>query len=171
VSRARKPGRADIAKDGRRETVRRQVESVAAVRRAMREIERDIAKNDGIYPENKGRLTLQELLRRAKKSAAYLEKKSPAIVALKQEVREWLGTVNGKAITGAKNIRRKVTARVEVVTDEVKAIRQRWTEAELEYVHTSRLLDKANEDLDRLKKENAVLLTQIAGRKVSTLRK
>ena len=171
MSRTKKRGRSDIAKDGRREAVRRQMGSVTAVKEAMREIERDIGANGGIYPFNDGRLTLQELLRRAKKSAAYLEKKSPAIVALKKDVRAWLAAATGKMIVGAKSIRREVTARVGAASDEVKAIRQMWTEAELEYVDTKVELDLARKELTRLKRENTALQSHVAGRKVSPLHK
>lgn len=171
MSRTKKRGRSDIAKDGRREAVRRRLDSVTAVKHAMAQIERDIEANGGIYPLNDGRLTLQELLRRAKKSSAYLEKKSPAIVALKKDVRAWLGSATGKMVTGAKNIRREVTARVGAASDEVKAIRQMWTEAELEYVETKAALDLAQKELGRLKRENTALQSQAAGRKVSPLHK
>jgi hypothetical protein len=123
------------------------------------------------YPLNEGRLTLQELLRRAKKSSAYLEKKSPVIVALKKDVRAWLAAATGKMVVGAKNIRREVTARVGEASDEVKAIRQMWTEAELEYVDTKSELDLARKELSRLKRENTALQSHVAGRKVSPLHK
>lgn len=162
MSRTRKRGRSDIAKDGRRETVRRQMDSVTAVKAAMREIERDIETNGGIYPFNNGRLTLQELLRRAKKSSAYLEKKSPAIVALKRDVRAWLASATGKMIVGAKNIRREVTARVGEASDEVKAIKQAWAEAELEFA-------EAEKTIDKLKQENASLQRRLSEGKIVPL--
>lgn len=162
MSRTKKQGRSDIAKYGRREAVRRQLDSVAAVKAAMREIEREIETNGGIYPLNNGRLTLQELLRRAKKSSAYLEKKSPPIVALKRDVSVWLALANGRMITGAKNIRREVTARVGQASDEVKAIRQAWAEAELEFA-------EAEKTIDKLKQENASLQRRLSDGKIVPL--
>ncbi|MBX9827483.1 MAG: hypothetical protein K2Y27_21125 [Xanthobacteraceae bacterium] len=138
------------------------MDSVTAVKAAMREIERDIETNGGIYPFNNGRLTLQELLRRAKKSSAYLEKKSPAIVALKRDVRAWLASATGKMIVGAKNIRREVTARVGEASDEVKAIKQAWAEAELEFA-------EAEKTIDKLKQENASLQRRLSEGKIVPL--
>ena len=138
------------------------MDSVTAVKAAMREIELDIETNGGIYPFNNGRLTLQELLRRAKKSSAYLEKKSPAIVALKRDVRAWLASATGKMIVGAKNIRREVTARVGEASDEVKAIKQAWAEAELEFA-------EAEKTIDKLKQENASLQRRLSEGKIVPL--
>jgi hypothetical protein len=72
-----------IADEGRKVARNRHINSVKTVHDAMKMIEDDTQANGGIYPLNNGVISVQELLRRAGKSAGYLEKKTDRIVALK----------------------------------------------------------------------------------------
>jgi hypothetical protein len=165
-----------LANDSRKRAKRPALTGVEKIANALRDIERDVESNNGLYPLNGGRITQQEVLRRAALSPAFLEKSRNKKV--KAHVTQWLHGVNGQILRGAKTIRRTITARVSEVTDEVKAIRQVWAEAELEYVHarqmvleikvTNAALEKANA---ALKNEVAKLKAQLAGKNIVPLRR
>ncbi len=151
-----------IAAAGRAEARRRRIESAAEIAEAMKAIETDVEKNHGVYPLNRGKITVQEVLRRAGKNSAYLEKKTDRMIALKAEVTAWVAKVNGKILRGAKTIRRAVTDRVVEADDRVKAIMQAWTEAELEYA-------EAQTTIKDLQEQNASLQKQVSRGKVVPL--
>jgi hypothetical protein len=164
------------ANDNRKRGKRRALTGVEKIVNALRGIERDVENNNGLYPLNGGRITQQEVLRRAALSPAFLEKSRNKQV--KAHVTQWLVGVNGQILRGAKTIRRTITARVSEITDEVNAIRQAWAEAELEYVHaqqmvleikvTNAALEKTN---TALKNEVAKLKDQLVGKNVVPLRR
>ena len=103
-------GRTDIARDGLIVAAKRRENSIAAICHAIEVIEKETTKNGGIYPCNDGCINVQEVLRRAKRSSAFLEKKANR--QLKIQVKTWVAEINGKIVTGADNIRREITARV-----------------------------------------------------------
>ena len=121
-----------IGDEGRRVSAGRKASTRERCEAAMRDIQADVEANDGIYPLNDGRITLQEVLRRAGLSSAALEK--PHHRGFKGEVADWVAGANKRIARGARSIRKAVTARVDDANDEIRAIRQAWTEAELEYV-------------------------------------
>jgi hypothetical protein len=164
-----------IAEHGRGEARRRLVTTVEKIARAMRDIEQDVELNDGVYPFGKGKLSRQEVFRRAGLGPAVLEKKRTAEerernAATKQKLDEWLGHANAKLLRGAKSIRRAITARVDEAHEELKAIRQRWAEAELEYVDGQEKLAAANSTIAGLRKRVARLEAEFSGGKVVRLR-
>lgn len=155
-----------IAEAGRTVARKRHIEAAETIHAAMKKIEDDVQANGGIYPLNKGVISIQELLRRAGKSAGYLEKKTVRMVALKADVTKWINSINSKIVRGAKFIKRTVTERVDEANEEVKKIRQAWTEAELEYLVTRGELKAAQAIIADLQKQNASLLAQNSGAKV-----
>lgn len=132
----------------------------------MRAIELEIDGNDGIYPYNDGKLTVDELLRRAGKSAAYLQKKIPKIEALKKEVNEWIRRVKGQAAIGAPSVRKAVNERVNAAKQELTDLRQAYSESELLLTSVTAKLAEAAKKVDRLEQENADLLKKLAGKTV-----
>jgi hypothetical protein len=161
-----KAGGHAIAEAGRTVASERHIKSAKTLNDAMKMIEDDVQANGGIYPLNKGVISIQELLRRAGKSAGYLEKKNARIVALKADVTKWIDSINSKVVRGAKFIKRTVTERVDEANEEIREIRQARTEAELEYWITQDKLKAALATIADLQKQNASLLAQNSATKV-----
>jgi hypothetical protein len=154
-------GRSDIARNGLIVAAKRRESSIAAIRHAIEAIEKETTKNGGIYPFNDGCVNVQEVLRRAKRSPAFLEKAVNR--QLKIQVKTRVAEINGKIVTGADNIRCEITARVSDADGRVKKIMQGWTEVELE-------LRRLRQENARLKEENAVMLSRLSGGRVTMLR-
>ena len=142
------------------------LESKASLQEMMRRIELDIDANAGIYPYNDGKLTVDELLRRSCKSAAYLQKDTPKIKALKKEVNAWISRVRGQATSGAPSVRREVNERVKVTKKELDDVRQAYAESELQLTRMTAELAEATKKVGSLEKENANLLKRLAGKTV-----
>ncbi|KQQ11830.1 hypothetical protein ASF53_16850 [Methylobacterium sp. Leaf123] len=134
----------------------------------MREIERAYEPH-GIYPQNAGRISLQEVLRRAGLSAAALEK--PRHRELKAEVAAWVAAVTARVDRGARTIRRSVTERVDAAHDALAAYRQAAVEAELEYVEGRVEVAKLAARNAELEREVERLKAELAGRNVVRLAK
>jgi hypothetical protein len=82
------------------------------VRNTMRLIEKEIEKNDGLYPYHGGRLSQAEFCRRAAINQVTLLRDSHRKTT-KCQVDAWLRDVNAKLITGKKVVRKTVTKRVD----------------------------------------------------------
>ncbi|QEL21907.1 hypothetical protein FQV39_04425 [Bosea sp. F3-2] len=141
-----------IAIAGRAVAAERKASTQDRCREAMSAIESDVAAHSGVYPFNDGRITVQEVLRRANLSKAALEK--PHHRGLKDAVTQWVALSSAKIARGAKSIRKVVTQRVEDAKDQVHQIQQAWAEAELEYID-------AQHQIARLTDENAILRREV----------
>ncbi len=137
-----------IAVVGRAVAARRKASTLDRCKEAMSAIEHDVTANDGVYPFNGGRITVQEVLRRANLSAAALEKAHHR--SLKAAVSDWAALSSKRIAGSSKTIRRIVTQRVSDANSQVRQIQQRWAEAELAYVD-------AQNEIARLSRENAGL--------------
>jgi len=82
------------------------------VHKAMRSIEKEIEKNDGLYPYNGGRLSQAEFCRRAGINQVTLLRRSHKKTT-KVHVDAWLRDTNNKLLTGKKVVRKAVTKRVD----------------------------------------------------------
>jgi hypothetical protein len=153
----------ELADHGRREAERRALTSAEKIADALRSIERDVESNGGLYPLNGGRITQQEVLRRANLSPAFLEKSHNK--ELKTLVTQWLARVNSQMLRGVKTIRRAITDRVTEAHDELNMIRQAWTEAELEYIHGQQMIAEANAAITILHQTNASLEKEVTNLK------
>lgn len=153
-----------IGDEGRRVSAGRKVSTQERCKAAMRDIQADVEANKGIYPFNDGRITLQEVLRRARLSSAALEK--PHHRSFKGEVGDWVAGANKRITRGARSIRKAVTARVDDANDEIRAMRQTWTEAELEYVEGREEVAALTAGMAALQREVQRLKTELAGRNV-----
>lgn len=156
-----------IGNEGRRVSARRKATTRERCEAAMRNIQADVEANKGIYPLNDGRITMQEVLRRADLSSAALEK--PHHRDFKGEVTDWVAGANRRIARGARTIRKVVTERVDDANAEIKAIRQAWTEAELEYVDGRGELAKLTTEKAALMREVQQLRAELAGRNVIPL--
>jgi hypothetical protein len=97
-----------------------------------------IEANDGLYPLNGGRVTVGEVLLRAKKSQGYLRKTKdqPELAELRSDVDAFVDRVAKAFARGAKSVRKLVTERADEAQEGVRKIRQAWVEAELEHNET-----------------------------------
>ncbi|MES2948143.1 MAG: hypothetical protein V4858_06315 [Pseudomonadota bacterium] len=84
----------------------------AKLTKAMKDIEDDIAKNDGLYPLNGGRLSVAEICRRAGVKNKSLDGKKHKTTT-KVTVEEWHKMVLAGVVQGKKNVRKTVTGRAE----------------------------------------------------------
>lgn len=163
-SASKRRGRADIAARGAAVAEQRANDTVDAVRNAMRKIELDIEANDGLYPYAGGEISTAEVLRRAGKSDTALQK--PRHREFRDEVNAWVEEIRGKVRKGAKVVRRAVTERATAAEDELRMLRQRWVEAELEYVETASRVAVLEQRCALLEDENASLRLKATGANV-----
>lgn len=80
--------------------------------KAMVVIEGELEVNDGIYPFNKGRLSMAEVCRRAGIHKITLQgevhRQTSRLV-----VKEWLHRVDAQLVKGSKNVRKRVTSKAD----------------------------------------------------------
>lgn len=153
---------------GRSAAESRRTMTVSAIRIAMKTIERDIEKNHGLYPYNAGSISTAEVLRRAGLDVRLLAKMRHR--ELREEVNAWVRQVQRRILRGADVIRRAVTERKDAAQAEADAIRQQWTEAELEYVEAQITLAMIKAKCAELDEENLRLRRSIAGGNVVPMR-
>jgi len=166
----RRVGRHRIAQEGAAYAKEKHVESKISIHEMMEKIEREIDANAGIYPYNDGKLTVDELLGRAGKSPAYLQKKTPKIKALRNDVNSWIKRVKGQIASGAPSVRREVNARVKAANKQLDDIRQNYHESELQLTRVTAELADATRKIGELERKNAELLKQLAGKTVVSLK-
>lgn len=139
---------------------------------AMRAMEREIERGNGIYPlAEDGKVSAQEVLRRAGKSSALLEKAHHKVKGgLKETVTDWVAAVNGKISGGVWTVRKMITERVDEADARLKAFKQAWVEAELEYVQAKDDLRLKDKEISALRREVERLELELAGSNVIRLR-
>jgi len=81
------------------------------VRDAMATIQREMASNNGIYPENGGAVSMNEVARRANISETTLF--SPKQRALGRSVKAWIESLKKTEIVGRRNVQRTAFERSE----------------------------------------------------------
>lgn len=150
---------ADLVDQGRKAAARKAATTVQKVARAKRAVEIDLERYHGVYPYAGGRLTAEEVLRRAGLNRALLQK--PRHADLKSDLKAWLLDVKKKQLMGKKIVRKAVTERVENAKGEINQIRQRWVEAELEFVEQANEIARLNRKCAELEKEIRVLRSAV----------
>lgn len=134
-----------LAANGKKRTeiVRRQIHA------AMRTIEVELKENGGIYPFNSGRLSRDELCRRAGVGKPTLKgpahKRSTLV-----EVNDWLAQVKAEGITGSVAIRKTVTSRAEEFKKALTAMGTNYLKDQLKLIDLEariRELERENETL------------------------
>lgn len=81
------------------------------VREAMRLIQQEMAANQGIYPQNKGAVSLAEVARRAGMHPVTFHK--PNYQELIEEVKAWLHELKSGAIVGTKRVHKALGTRLQ----------------------------------------------------------
>ncbi len=87
---------ADLADQGRKAAARKAATTVEKVARAKRAVEIDLERHGGVYPYAGGRLTAEEVLRRAGLNRALLQK--PRHTDLKSDLKAWLLDIKKKQL-------------------------------------------------------------------------
>ena len=154
-------------------TKARSTDVVDKLRRAMSVMEREISDNDGLYPENHGRINAAEVCRRASVSPVTLH------TAVHREttrkiVADWLENVRSRAVTGAVAVRLTVTGRADAWKKAHTELSSFYHLDQLELVNARAELIEAQARIHRLEQANEALLLQvqkIGGSNVKTLPK
>lgn len=81
------------------------------VRGVMRLIQQEMAANQGIYPQNRGAVSLAEVARRAKMHPVTFHK--PNYQELVTEVKTWLHELKSGAIVGTKRVHKELGTRLQ----------------------------------------------------------
>ncbi len=128
---------------------------------AMKAIEIDIQANDNLYPFNGGAVTQAEVCRRAGVSKTLLQAPSHK-VSTKIMVDKWVADLNERLITGRKNIRRAVTARVDDWKQQHEYLRNSYHIDMLKLEEAEARVRALTAINAKLSSENAALRNQIA---------
>lgn len=123
------------------------------VHAVMETIQKEMAANNGIYPQNKGGVSLAEVARRAGIHPVTLHKQR--YIELTKDVRDWLETLKQGAIVGRMRVRKELATRV-----------QEWSQLYEDLLETHRIsetdLAYANEKLKEAMKEIEILRQRVA---------
>lgn len=123
------------------------------LRKAMRDIEAEIAANQGIYPFNYGRVTQSELCRRADVKKATLQNPGHKDTT-RVEIMSWLDALSSQLTQTRDSTRERVTA----VADHLAAELERLTHAN--HAVEQRLAD-AEQLIEQLRQENECLRNRL----------
>jgi predicted ribosome quality control (RQC) complex YloA/Tae2 family protein len=124
----------------------------AAVRQAMKDIDKEMAANGGIYPKNGGKVSKNEVYRRAGINETTISKDGDGEVkryeTLRGEVNAWLDALSRRAVTKRLDARRSQAERLAdwaKLYDDLQATHH-LTELELQDRESE--LQKKNEELE-----------------------
>jgi hypothetical protein len=123
---------------------------------AMQTIEAEIAANNGIYPHNKGALSLAEVARRADVHSTTFF--SPKQLDLGKEVKAWLEKLKAKETIGCGPVRKKLSSRVADWARLYGSLQQSHRDTELDLQQCQAELAIAGQEVARLHLENVRLL-------------
>ncbi len=122
--------------------------ALARLHRAMRDIEADILKNDGVYPLNYGRVTQSELCRRADVKKATLQN-SVHKDTTRVEVTIWLDALNAKLMQTRTGVRERITERADSLIERLELMTNALEEANAEMkMLRQRVLELERENAD-----------------------
>lgn len=130
------------------------------VRGAMETIRKEMKENSGIYPNNGGAVSMNEVARMAKISQTTLF--SPKQKALGQEVKAWVESLKAKEVVGRMRVRRTVYERADNWRKKCLDMQHAFVGTELELQDARALLEEAQEELATLRAENSALLRQLS---------
>lgn len=127
--------------------------ALARLRKAMAEIEADIANHQGVYPFNHGRVTQSELCRRADVKKATLQTPLHKDTT-RVQILAWLDSVTAGLTVTRDATREKVTAKADTLAAEVHRL-----EAELQAALLQ--LGLAEQRIEVLEMERAELMSRL----------
>lgn len=131
----------------------------ARVRDAMVTIQKEMAANSGIYPENGGAVSMNEVARRAKISETTLF--SPKQKELGKNVKAWVESLKKTEIVGRKNVQRSVFERSEDWRKKYLALQNTHIATELDLQDSKVQLQDAQKALTELNDKFEALLDQM----------
>jgi AraC-like DNA-binding protein len=131
----------------------------ARVREAMVTIQKEMTANNGIYPENGGAVSMNEVARRAKISETTLF--SPTQKELGKNVKAWVESLKKIGVVGRKNVQRTVFERSEDWRNKYLALQDAHIATELDLQDANAQLQNAKINLAELKKKYDALLKQM----------
>ncbi|WP_434768047.1 hypothetical protein [Pseudomonas triticicola] len=144
-------------------------EVLTKLKKAMEAIEKDIQDNDGLYPFNKGKLSLAEVCRRASIHKITLQGEKHNTTT-KVVVKEWLQNLNRSVVIGVKTVRKRVTASADEWRDRYFEIARKYNEMyAINIVSMQSELDKARSRIADLESENIALRVKLSVRGVSLI--
>jgi len=132
---------------------------VTSVRAAMVSIQKEMAANNGIYPQNGGAVSMNEVARRANISETTLF--SPKQRELGKNVNAWVKSLKKAGIVGRKNVQRSVFERSEDWRHKYLALQDAHIATELDLQDAKVQLQDARRALAELKDKYEALLEQI----------
>ncbi len=131
----------------------------ARVRETMVTIQTEMAANNGIYPNNGGAVSMNEVARRAKISETTLF--SPKQKELGRHVKAWVESLKRTEIVGRKNVQRTVSERSEDWRNKYLALQDVHIATELDLQDANVQLQDAQTALTELEEKYNALLTQM----------
>jgi AraC-like DNA-binding protein len=137
----------------------RTAEVEAKVREAMVTIKKEMAANDGIYPENGGAVSMNEVARRAKISETTLF--SPKQKELGKNVKAWVESLKKKEVVGRMRVRRTIFERSEDWRKKYLALQDAHIATELDLQDARVQLQDAQKSLSELNNKYDALLEQM----------
>lgn len=141
------------------------------VRAVMTNIEKEMTDNDGIYPHNKGALSLAEVARRADIHPTTFHTAKQQTFG--KEVKAWLDALKEEKVVGRGPVRRELADRVADWKQQYEGLQQAHRETELELQQVQAEWQQLQDELDKLRREHERVLKQLAaatGEKVVPLR-
>ena len=128
--------------------------TVKKLTEAMLAMELDIQANDNIYPFNGGTVNQTEVCKRAGIRKTLLQSRTHKTTT-KLKVDTWVATINQRIVTGRRNVRKAVTARVDDWKEEHEKLLT-------SYIIDMQKLECAEARITELMDENARLREQLA---------
>src|SRR3990167_2004968 len=129
------------------------------VREAMVTIQKEMASNNGIYPENGGAVSMNEVARRAKISETTLF--SPKQKELGKNVKAWVESLKKTEIVGRKKVQRTVFERSEDWRQKYLALQDAHIATELDLQDSKVQFQNTEKALAELKYKYDALLEQM----------
>lgn len=129
------------------------------VREAMVTIQKEMAANNGIYPENGGAVSMNEVARRAKISETTLF--SPKQKELGKNVKAWVESLKKTEIVGRKKVQRTLFERSEDWRQKYLALQDAHIATELDLQDSKVQLQNTEKTLAELKYKYDALLEQM----------
>jgi hypothetical protein len=127
---------------------------------ALDTVAKDIDSNGGV--SSYGRISIQLILKLARLNSAYLEKKRPKIVSLKDRVLARLKELSEETPATTGEVRTAFSRKTQLARAEADAIRSAYALAELEHAATLDQLEAAEARISELERANGDLRQQIA---------
>lgn len=126
------------------------------VQEAMATITAEMKANGGIYPQNGGAVSMNEVARRAGIHATTLHTAKQS--ELGERVKLWVDSLKKKEVVGRMRVRRTLAERAGDWKARYEALQNSHIKTELELQQAEAERDEARSDAEKLRAENAALL-------------